>query len=70
MKYRYEYRINKKGRECFRTESLEECKAKLEQLEAARPGVHTMQSRSCPCNKVGTMMTVGMNGKPMWGCWM
>ena len=45
LKYRFEYRINKKGAECFRSDSLEETKAKLEQLNSKRP-VYTMQSRS------------------------
>ena len=43
---RYEYRINKKGAECFRTEFYEEAKAKLEELHAARPNVrYDMQRR-------------------------
>lgn len=45
LKYRFEYRINKKGAECFRSDSLEQTKAKLEELSSKKP-VYTMQSRS------------------------
>lgn len=39
-----EYRINKKGAECFRTRDLEECMSRLAELNAKRP-VYTMQRR-------------------------
>jgi hypothetical protein len=59
MYCRHEYRINKKGAECFRSDSFEVTRDKLAELQAKRPGVYTMQSRSCRCNKVGTMETIG-----------
>lgn len=45
VRERYEYRINKKGSECFRTEIFQEAKDKLDELNAKRP-VYTMQHRS------------------------
>ena len=42
----YEYRINKKGCEYFRTGNYEQAAEMLEQLQAKRPGVYSMQSRS------------------------
>lgn len=44
LTYKNEYRINKKGSECFRSRSLEETKEKLDQLNAKRP-VYSMQVR-------------------------
>lgn len=68
MQSRSEYRINKKGRECFRSESFELAREKLAELEKQRPGVYTMQWRNCPCNKVGTLETDGA-GRPIWSAW-
>jgi len=68
MQSRSEYRINKKGRECFRSESFEQAREKLDELEKHRPGVYTMQWRSCPCNKVGALETDGA-GRPIWSAW-
>ena len=68
MKYRHEYRINKKGSECFRTESFEIAQNKMQELSKNRPGVYTMQERHCALNKVGALLTDGCN-KPLWTCW-
>ena len=51
--YREEYRINKKGCECFRTCDLDEAKQKLAELSAKRPGIYTMQRRSTKLDKYG-----------------
>lgn len=70
-----EYRINKKGCEFFRTANFEEAKAKLDELSAKRPGVFSIQSRSCRCNKYGVMETVatvtknGIEYVPSWDTW-
>ena len=61
VKTRYEYRINKKGSECFRTEIYQEAKQKLDELNAKRP-VYTMQSRS--------MSYGGYIDRPDWTPWM
>jgi hypothetical protein len=68
QKSRTEYRINKKGSECFRSESFEIARSKFDELNAKRPGVYSMQWRSCPCNKVGTLETDG-TGRPIWSSW-
>lgn len=60
VKYRHEYRINKKGAECYRTDSYEDAKRKLEELNSRRP-VYTMQSRM--------MRYGGYIDKPDWSCW-
>ena len=69
IKYRYEYRINKKGAECFRTEFLEEAREKLKELESKRPGVYTMQTRSVRMDKHG-MLEVDWRGELSWSRWM
>lgn len=63
-----EYRINKKGAECFRTRDYEACKAKLRELDARRPGIYTMQSRSCSIDRYGVMES-RYDGKPNWTIW-
>ena len=68
MKYRYEYRINKKGAECFRTDDIEKAKEKLKALSEKRPGVYTMQSRSLRLNRYGVADMDG-RGDPAWSIW-
>ena len=55
-RYHVQYRINKKGAECFRTGDYEEAKAKLEELNAKRPGIYTMQRRSTRLDRYGCEM--------------
>ena len=52
-RYHVQYRINKKGAECFRTGDRNEAEAKLAELSAKRPGIYTMQRRSVRCNRYG-----------------
>ena len=63
-----EYRINKKGSECFRTRDGKEARARLEALSSKRPGVYTIQYRSVPITKYGVMYT-DLSGNPLWSCW-
>ena len=65
---RTEYRINKKGCEMFRTSDYQKAKEKLDSLSAKRPGIYTMQSRSCRCNKYGTL-DADLSGKNTWTPW-
>lgn len=52
--YKTEYRINKKGCECFRTMDRDEAVQKLIQLrEKGRPGIYTMQTRSTRLDRYG-----------------
>lgn len=67
-KNRVEYRINKKGCEVARFDDYQQAKQRLDELSAKRPGVYTMQSRSCRTNKVGTLETTS-TGIPLWTCW-
>lgn len=67
-KYRTEYRINKKGCEIYRTEIFEEAREKLEELQAKRPGVYTMQTRICQKDRYGVLFTDGL-GRPNWSRW-
>lgn len=60
VKTQYEYRINKKGSECFRTEHLDECKQKLAELNAKR-NIYTMQVRK--------MRFGGYITSPAWEPW-
>lgn len=65
--YKTEYRINKKGAECFRTENYEIAKAKLATLSAKRSGVYTMQRRSVQLDRYGVAHT-DASGHPLWSC--
>ncbi len=69
IKHAYEYRINKKGSECFRSRSLEETRKKLAGMSEKRPGIYSMQSRSCRLDRNG-MLEKAWNGKPAWSIWM
>lgn len=67
--YVYEYRINKKGCECFRSRSFAETMEKLKELQAKRPcAQYSMQHRSCHTNKVGTLDTI-WGDRAAWGPW-
>ena len=68
MTYRSEYRINKKGSECFRTDDYTQAMAKLDELNAKRP-IHTMQTRMCQTNRVGALAT-DLSGRALWSAWM
>lgn len=69
IKYKYEYRINKKGAECFRTEYFEEARAKLAELREKKPNVkYDMQTRSVRLNKYGVVDSDYM-GRPAWSIW-
>lgn len=64
-----EYRINKKGAECFRTRNYEEAREKLAALQARKPnGVYTLQSRHISLDRHGFMET-GPSGKLCWSIW-
>ena len=66
---RYEYRINKKGAECFRTEIYEEAKDKLKELQEARPRVKfEMQTRCVYLDKHG-VPRLDYLGRPQWSPW-
>ena len=68
QKFVTEYRINKKGAECFRSRDFQETRQRLDDLSRNRPDVYAMQSRHCPVNRYGVMLTAG-NGVPHWTCW-
>ena len=63
-----EYRINKKGCECFRTRDREEAYMKLAELQSKRPGIYTIQSRSYPLNRYG-VPDLGISGQVNWTMW-
>lgn len=66
IRNRYQYRINKKGCECFRTWSRQELIEKLAELKAKHPNVaFTTQSRSYRVNQVGAPLDGVMN----WTSW-
>lgn len=71
MKYRYEYRINKKGAECFRTEFYEEARAKFEELRTAKPNVrYDMQRRHVVYDHKGRPMYDGYSLDGLqWSLW-
>ena len=63
---RTEYRINKKGAECFRTENREDAFSKLETLREKRPEIYTMQTRHRRENKYGQPIINHNNGWSLW----
>jgi hypothetical protein len=63
---RTEYRINKKGAECFRTADRDEAMTKLAQLQEKRPGIYTLQTRYRRENKFGQPIYNSGDG---WGVW-
>ena len=68
--YVTEYRVNKKGCECFRTTDEERAKKYFFKCNLGRPyGVYTMQRRFCPVNRLGVLEEDGL-GRPQWSCWM
>ena len=68
MKHHTEYRINKKGAECFRTMCEEIAMDKFNELSAKRPNVYTMQRRYVPLDKYGVELH-DLSGRPLWSCW-
>lgn len=68
QQYRSEYRINKKGAECFRSSSYEECRKKFAELSVKRPGIYSMQCRRIQVDRYGVLITDGA-GRPLWSCW-
>lgn len=69
MKYVYEYRINKKGAECFRSRSFEAIKERLEELRAKKPNVnYEMQTRSARLDRFG-VTEKNWKGETAWSIW-
>ena len=69
LRYIHEYRVNKEGAVCFRTDSFEKAKAKLEELRAKKPNVKfDLQTRSVPLDKYGVALR-DYKGRPMWSPW-
>lgn len=70
VQYKTEYRVNKKGAECFRTDSFEKAKVKYDQLieKAAHPEIYTIQQRDCRLTRYGCKET-DCWGRPAWGPW-
>jgi len=69
LKYITEYRINKKGCECYRSPSLEETKERLQYLQARHP--HTkfeMQTRYARLDKYG-LTERNWKGEINWSIW-
>ena len=64
---RTEFRINKKGAECFRTEDKEVAYSKLQELQQKRPGIYTMQTRHRRENKYGQSVICGFQDG--WSLW-
>lgn len=68
-KWKAEYRINKKGAECFRTTDSETAYSKLRELEAKRAGIYTMQIRRAQVDRYGMLVT-DCSGRVNWSAWM
>lgn len=67
--YATEYRINKKGAECFRTRDRNEAMSKLSELNAKRPGIYTLQRRTCRYNTMIWELETDYLGRPAWSPW-
>lgn len=65
----YEYRINKKGCECYRTRSHKDLGRKLNELTAAHPNTKfAIQTRYVPTTRHGAPRLLP-NGEPQWSTW-
>lgn len=69
IKYRSEYRINKKGCEIFRSEIWSETLEAFRRLSEKRPGVYTIQRRDCRIGKYGVLEVNHWNGENAWSPW-
>ena len=63
-----EYRINKKGAECFRTMDADKAYSRLTELQAKRPGVYTMQRRIAELDRHGVTIR-DWRGETLWTTW-
>lgn len=68
MEYRIEYRITKKGAECFRTRDRQQAYQRLQDLSATRPGVYALQTRSVQLTRFGAELT-DLSGRALWSDW-
>lgn len=68
IKYRFEYRINKKGCEVYRSEIWPDVLENFRRLNEKRPGVYTMQTRHCPLDRFGVRLKDAA-GKSLWSSW-
>jgi len=66
--YWTQYRINKKGAECFRSADYQATVDRLHELQAKRPGVYTMQARACRLDCYGCAIR-DWKDRPQWGPW-
>lgn len=69
VKYRFEYRINKKGCEIYRSEILPDVLETFRRLNEKRPGVYSLQRRDCRIEKYGVLAVNSWNGKNAWSPW-
>ena len=69
-KYLIEYRINKKGAECFRSTDWAAICTKFAALseKARTASLLSVQSRYVPLDRLGIPLTAG-NGQPLWSTW-
>lgn len=69
VKHRSEYRINKDGAECFRSDTYNHIQKKLTELKEKYPRVkYTIQSRSVRLDKNGVSLR-DWKGRPDWSPW-
>lgn len=69
IKYRTEYRINKKGAECFRTPDCDAAQARFKELSEKQPGIYTLQRRSVRIDRNG-VADQDWRGRPAWSPWI
>lgn len=69
LRYINEYRVNKKGAECYRCSNLAEANAKLAELREKRPNVSfSVQRRSCRLDRNGVREKDYL-GRSLWSPW-
>ncbi len=68
IKSKSEYRVTKKGSECFRAGTYEEAKQKFDQLTGGKPSAkYGIQHRSCRYE--GGSLAKDHLGRPDWTPW-
>ena len=53
MTTKYEYRINKRGAECFRTTDPQKVLERFKELDGKHKGIYTMQCRNIRLDRYG-----------------
>lgn len=69
IRERRQYRINKKGAQFRLFDNYETAQEALKSLSAQRPGIYTLQYRTCRVNRYGVCDRTP-SGNDLWSPWV